>query len=240
MSIVSVNILGGLGNQMFQIATAYAYAKKYNGVLKIRKNKLEDDKRPLYWDSILKNVSPYLVDNINTNELQKWYESCPTEYKQIPPLPKNGIYLNGYLQSEKYFKDIKQEIKQLFCSPESSLEYINTKFKSLLENKNRIVVVHARRTDYLKNKHNIMFHGPLTVDYYKTAVKNMCKLVENPFFLLSSDDSSYWSEIFNDIPEFNKENTLILTNENEINTLTLLQQFHYFIIANSTFSWWAT
>ena len=35
--IVSVNIEGGLGNQLFKIASAYAYAKKNNGNLQIVK-----------------------------------------------------------------------------------------------------------------------------------------------------------------------------------------------------------
>ena len=67
----------------------------------------------------------------------------------------------------------------------------------------------------------------------------MCKTVENPIFLLASDDVQYWNDNAAQIPEFNKENMHILDGENEIDTLTLLQQFHYYIIANSTFSWWA-
>ena len=42
-NVVSVNIMGGLGNQMFQLASTYAYAKKFNGNLKILRNKRQDD-----------------------------------------------------------------------------------------------------------------------------------------------------------------------------------------------------
>ena len=37
--IVSVNIMGGLGNQLFQLACAYAYAKKNNSSLLILRHK---------------------------------------------------------------------------------------------------------------------------------------------------------------------------------------------------------
>jgi len=115
------------------------------------------------------------------------------------------------------------------------LEYINEKYNHLLEKRKCVIVVHARRTDYLKY---IEIHGPLTVDYYKEAIKRMCQNVNNPILLLSSDDSQFWMDISKDIPELNAYNVYII-NDNEINTLTLLQQFQYYIIANSTFSWWA-
>jgi hypothetical protein len=239
--VVSVNIMGGLGNQMFQLATAYAYAKKYNGTLQVFRNKRFDDGRPIYWNSVLNKFTPYLVDSL-PNNLSVWSENGATEYSEIPALPENGMYLRGYLQSPKYFSDetTKKELKSLFEPTKESLSYVSEKFADLLANKNNVIVVHARRTDYLKNEHMILFHGPQPPTYYKNAIKNMCSGVTNPIFLLASDDPSYWSTILEEIPEFNEQNMYILNNENEINTLTLLQQFHYFIIANSTFSWWAT
>jgi hypothetical protein len=241
--IVSVNIMGGLGNQMFQLATAYAYSRKHNGRLQILKNKREDDGRPLYWNSILKKFTKYIVDNI-PHYLEEWNEIGATEYTLIPPLPSNGIFLKGYLQSPKYFSDtfIQEELKELFKPDEDVLHTIQNKYGPLLENKERIVVVHARRTDYLRNQDIINFHGPLQTEYYKEAIKRMCLKVENPIFILASDDSSFWVSVIIEIPELNSKNIYILDNkkENEINTIGLMQQFHYFIIANSTFSWWAS
>jgi hypothetical protein len=239
-NIVSVNIMGGLGNQMFQLATAYSYAKKYNGNLKIARNKRENDGRPLYWDSILQKLKRYLVDSI-PNSLEQWHETEATEYSIIPPLTSKGIYLNGYLQSPRYFGDeeTQNELKTLFQPSDEIFNDIYKKYKPLIDNKDRIVVVHARRTDYLRNQDIINFHGPLTADYYKEAIKRISTQVNNPIFLLASDDSSFWIPLLNDIPELTTFNIYILNNENEINTFVLLQQFNNFIIANSTFSWWA-
>ena len=237
---VSVNIMGGLGNQMFQLATAYAYARKHNGNLKVIRNKRESDGRPLYWNSFLSRFNKYLVDSLPDNLVQ-WHESGATEYCSIPDLNSNGIFLNGYLQSPKYFNNtlIEQEIKELFASKCSVICNINEKYLQLLNNRDRVIVVHARRTDYCRNQDIINFHGPLTSEYYKEAIKRMCQSVKNPLFLLSSDDSNFWIDLLESIPEFDSGNIYILNNENEINTLTLLRQFNYFIIANSTFSWWA-
>ena len=236
--IVSVNIMGGLGNQMFQLAVAYVYSRKNNGSLKIMRNKCRNDSRPLYWDSLLSRFNTYLVDSLPDN-LIHWTESSPTEYCSITNLNSSGIFINGYLQSPKYFNGYEDEIKQLFAPSYEVMRNINEKYLELLRNRDRIIVVHARRTDYCRNQDIINFHGPLTSEYYKEAVKRMYPSIRNPIFLLVSDDPHYWIDIVEDIPELNSGNIYILNNENEINTLTLLQQFNYFIIANSTFSWWA-
>jgi len=96
-------------------------------------------------------------------------------------------------------------------------------------------VMHARRTDYLKFAE---IHGPLTGAYYAEAVQRMIKKVQNPIFLLCSDDQTFWNEIRNDIPQVFEHEHIILDDNSDIGTFTLLQQFHYFIMANSTFIWW--
>ena len=239
--IVSVLIRGGLGNQMFQLASAYAYAKQNNGRLKILRNKSYDDGRPLYWGSILKKFNKYLVDSL-PNTLIEWNEDEACKYHIIPSLINDGIFLNGYLQSPKYFDidvDTSSEIKNMFRPSESMLYNITNKYNSLLQHKDRVIVVHARRTDYYKNQHMADIYGTINVDYYKESINRMCKTVNNPIFLLVGDDSQYWIDNLEKIPEFDNGNMYILNNENEINTMLLLQQFHYFIMSNSTFIWWS-
>lgn len=235
---VFVTICGGLGNQMFQIATTYAYAKRNNGDFKILSRKLYDDGRPLYWNSVLNKCTKYLVNEIPEN-LEVWKETSELTYCNIPPLKQNGIYIQGYLQTPKYFlePDVIDDLKYMFSASQDVIEIISNKYKYLLKNKNRVVVVHARRTDYLRNQDIINFHGPLTNDYYIKAINEISKYVYNPIYLLVSDDSSFWPSLINEIDEL--ENNYILNETSEITTLGLLQQFSYFIIANSTFSWWA-
>ncbi|MEI7670047.1 MAG: alpha-1,2-fucosyltransferase, partial [Pseudomonadota bacterium] len=238
--IVSVNIMGGLGNQMFQLASSYAYAKNNNAKLLVLKNKKQDDGRSLYWDTILYRFQNFLVDTI-PEKLEQWVEPGATEFGIIPPLTNKGLYLSGYLQSPKYFRDnvVQQELKHLFKPSPQVLDIIQNKYKILLDNKNNVVVVHARRTDYLKNQHMIDFHGPLPIEYYTKAINNISQNIKNPMYLLVSDDPSFWVSVINESKELSNKFIFILDDENDVNTLGLLQQFQYFIIANSIFSWWA-
>ena len=233
--IVSVNIMGGLGNQLFQIAAAYAYAKQTNGRLQIVR-KMDNGNRPVYWDSVVYRIQPYLVSHI-PSYLQYWREYFPTQYREIGALPQNGIYLDGYLQTSKYYgtDEIKQEIKALFRPDPHLLEDIYSTYSHLIENKEHVVVVHARRTDYITYRE---VHGPLEGSYYKETIRRMMEHIKQPIFLLCSDDPSYWNEIRGDIPDVFNHEHIILNNESDIRTFTLLQQFQNFIMSNSTFIWW--
>jgi hypothetical protein len=234
---VSVHIKGGLGNQLFQIAAAYAYAKKEEGILQILHKEHNGD-RPVYWETILQLVKPYLVQSIPPDMIYS-NESLPTMYQPIPPLTSQGILLDGYRQTSKYFynDDIKHEIRELFAPSPTLIDEVSERYSFLLENKDRVVVVHARRTDYLRNQAIIDFHGPLPSSYYKEAIQRMKEKVDNPIWLLTSDDNRYWLEIEQ---ELGIHAPVILMNESDLHTYTLLQQFQHIIMSNSTFIWWCT
>jgi hypothetical protein len=235
MTIVSVNIMGGLGNQLFQIAAAYAYSKKENCKLEII-NKKNNYNRPLYWDNLLKNIKPYLVEHL-PESLEHWYENKAAQFNEIKKIPILGIYLIGYYQSSKYFYNdkIKEEIRNLFKSDNNLVDEIRNKYRYLCENSERVIVIHARRTDYLQYSD---IHGPLDGSYYKKAIDSMIKKISNPIFILTADDNNFWNEIKSDIATvFNYEH-IIIDKESEINTFILLQQFNNFIMSNSTFIWW--
>jgi Glycosyl transferase family 11/Glycosyl transferases group 1 len=232
--IVSIDIMGGLGNQLFQIAAAYAYAMKENAQLQIL-YKSNNGNRPVYWDTVLKKLKSYFVSSLPS--LPIWSEDLPTMYKPIDPIISNGIHLKGYLQSSKYYyhPTIIQQIKQLFRPDKSSLENITKKYRYLLNERERVVIIHARRTDYITHSE---FHGPLDISYYKEAVNRMLQKVEDPIYILAADDSNYWSEIKEYIPEVFSNPHIIIDNESDIDTFYLLQQFQHFIMSNSTFIWW--
>ena len=236
--VVTVNIMGGLGNQLFQVASAYAYAMQNGATLRIMRTKPSDDGRRTYWDSILRRFSPYLVD-ILPEGLNNWHEVEATLYSDIPALTNKGLYLHGYMQSSKYFgKDTTKEAIRLLIQPSTNdIENVN-KYDFLLNDKDRIVVVHARRTDYLKTQHHIDFHGPLDVEYYKRATEYICTKIKDPIFVLCSDDIMYWIENLSKIQAFQKHPFHILADVEEVVSFQLLQQFQHFIIANSSYSWW--
>jgi len=227
--IVHVNIMGGLGNQMFQVATAYVYAKQHRAVLQIPAH-MKSPNRPLYWDSVLARFRAYLVDLIEPTAY--WCEQQPTKYTPIPP-PISGIYLEGYFQSSKYFGEHANEIKQMM-RPDPA-DPIDPLYSKWLGHADRVVIVHARQTDYLDRAD---IHNPLTYQYYIEATKIICEKIPNPIFCLVGDDLTYWERAINQIPAFTAHPTHILENADDISAIRGLQLFENFIIANSTFAWW--
>ena len=224
---------------MFQIATAYAYAQRTGGRLQLLPNKRTNDGRAMYWDSTLYRWVPYITDSLPQG-MSRWVEIGPTVYTPIPELPLAGMLLEGYFQSSNYFGSDKtrREIRESMKPSPDQMDYIQTKYAELLKHRERVVVVHARRTDYLRHQ-MIDYHGPLTIDYYQRAMERMCTYVESPIFMLCSDDSRFWTENILALPILHTNEYHILSGENDVHTLALLQQFPYLIIANSTFSWWA-
>jgi hypothetical protein len=148
--------------------------------------------------------------------------------------------MKGYFQSSKYFLDAqtKQDIRRLMRPEPTILQALEKKYDFLFQAKERVVVVHARRTDYLKSQWNIAFHGPLSIEYYTKATEIVSKKIDQPIFLLCSDDSQYW---YQSLPKIQvlQDNRMHILEEDEIHTFALLQQFSHFILANSTFSWWS-
>lgn len=232
---VYVDVCGGLGNQLFQLTTAYAYARKEGGQLCIY-NKHDNGKRPVYWKSVCKRFQPYLVSQPMSN-LTKWSEESATVYTPIPSLDSTGKQLCGYFQSDKYFytAEIRNEIKQLLETSQETKEYLQERYGFLLSNRERVIVVHSRRTDYVTYAN---VHGPLDGSYYREAIRRMCERVRDPIIILSGDDATYWKTIKEDISMIYPHACFMIHDETDVNTFALLQQFQNFIMSNSTFIWW--
>jgi len=226
--VVSVTIKGGLGNQLFQIATAYAYSKKNNGKLEVF-HTLENGNRSVYWDTVCQGIKPFLVSSIK-QDLEVWHEELPTMYKDIGTLSMPGKEIDGYVQTSKYFAEYKDELKTLFTSDKDTYNAISIKYDFLLKHKDRVIIVHSRQTDYVAVKD---FHGPLTYDYYRKAIIRMNNYISDPIYLLCGDDNTFW---LNASLPFN--GSCMIINESDIHTFALLHQFNNFIMSNSTYIWW--
>jgi len=237
--MVYLTVMGGLGHQLFQIATAYTYAKKQNVPLAILSTKLPSDDHPLYWDSILLSFQKYRV-KMPINGWKEWQETEPLKYSPIPSLPPNGIHIKGYFQTPNYFSDplIVRELKQHLLPSEQIMNKIKQKYKHILENKQRVIVVHAKKTDEDQKEESTPFHEPLTKEYYLKAIKDISVTIQEPIFVLSSQEPSFWIPWIRDIPELREHRNVILFEEDDITTFALLQQFHYFVISHSSDSWW--
>ena len=224
MDKVTVRMVGGLGNFMFQISAAYAYACKYNKELVISNQNSFIVHRPLssYSNNILKEIEIQQYIS-NLGDYHRYVEPS-FAYKELPYIEGNVI-LDGFFQSEKYFKDYEEEIKNLF-------NYTRTPIKGLAQTPEvsgkNTCSIHVRRGDFL---HKQSHHPIQTLEYYLEAMSFFSK---DTIFLISSDDHQWCTKTFT--PD--KGSFLFVEPINDYNDISIMSLCDNNIIANSTFSWW--
>lgn len=237
--MIVVKLIGGLGNQMFQYATAKALAL--------------EKKQKLYIDtSAFKNYDLHAYGlhhfNIKAKEYKqksKWYRKIKnklklvTNYKEAsfrfnPELFKiktKDTFLYGYFQSEDYFLNHRTTLLEDFK--------ITSKLKKetevLLNNisKTNAVSIHIRRGDFLQ--HDV--HNTSKADYYNTAMQCIEDKIEQPTYYLFSDDIEWVKN------NFKTNFKAVFVDFNDALTgfedLKLMSHCQHNIVANSSFSWWS-
>ena len=223
MSEVTTILAGGLGNFMFQVATAYAYGKKYNKSVAFNCQEARGPHKHVteYNDNIFKNVNLYHTAKEERRQLQE----SGFHYSELKDFPNSSVLLTGYFQSEKYFKYCEDEIKTLFTSYDVE---IKEDLKVILDTKHTCSI-HVRRGDYLNSPNH---HPTQNMNYYMKAIKQMSK---DAVFLIFSDDIAWCKENFPDLPE----KFIFIEGNKDYEDLFLMSHCKDNIICNSTFSWWA-
>ena len=254
-----VNIMGGLGNQMFIYAFSLAL-----------KNKKKD--------RILYDISSYKYDNLRSYELDlfnlKLELATEEQIEKVRPkktflgklrnsyykrrwrfkdfkivkMPaieeyyskynpnffdcKTLRYYSCYFQNEKYFSDVEEDVRQAFIFPDfrENIEE-NKKMLEKIKNSNS-VFLHVRRGDYKG------INWVLDTNYYKKAVKYMKETLSNPVFFVFSDEIEEIDKTFLEdvncvfMPPINK-------GKSSWQDMCLMSNCKHAICANSSFSWWA-
>jgi hypothetical protein len=250
--------MGGIGNQLFQYSAGQALALKHNTALKLDLSFLNADpnnlhtKRSLELDAfhldykianesdlkvykqkglfskLVKRFFPFLSNKHRlVNESQFNFNSDFFSY------PKN-VYLNGFWQSEKYFKNIREVLlKEIVIRDEMTAQCKEMRDKILNSDS---VSLHIRRGDYITNKNANSFHGVLSMEYYSKAIDLLSKEFKDLTFFIFSDDMDWVKSNFK---IQNKIEYIDFTaGEKNCFDLYLMSLCKHNIIANSSFSWW--
>lgn len=217
--------MGGLGNYLFQIASAYSYGIEYNKklILTINDSVKVHNHLSTYKSNILSNIEFYDYKNLNGYKI---YNEKSFDYNFLEYLD-GDVCLNGYFQSEKYFKKYEKEVRTLFSYPYEYLISIKEKYKNILLDKT--CSIHVRRGDYLSKPE---FHPTQSVEYYERAIE----LINDEFILLVFSDDIDWCK--KNLMNLNKR-TIFLHGNPDYEDLLLMSLCKSNIIANSSFSWWA-
>ncbi|MBS1507552.1 MAG: alpha-1,2-fucosyltransferase [Bacteroidetes bacterium] len=149
---------------------------------------------------------------------------------------RNHCYLNGYWQQEKYFKPIEKLLRQDFTF-RGETDEINDGVLSTIKSKETPVAIHIRRGDYLSDSMILSVLHQCTMDYYLRATNYIASCTRNPFFFIFSDDYEWVKENF----KINHPSQFITNynSEKPLEDLRLMSACSHFVIANSSFSWWA-
>jgi len=254
--LVLCNLKGGLGNQMFQYASArgcfseeyivfdHIFLNKYNKsseTFTARKFELDIFKnlRTKKINYLLltlitsKNFSMRLLRKILSVNVRIIADSDKCDQVSISGNEHKFKYIEGYFQSEEYFKHIRQELLEEFRFPE--LPQAAGSLLHQITASNNSVAIHVRRGDYLKSA-NLNYHGVLDIDYYINSIQLLEKKMSNLNYFVFSDDIS-WCQT--NLLSLSPKITIISTGQDAWVDMCLMSRCSCQIIANSSFSWWA-
>ncbi len=153
---------------------------------------------------------------------------------EIFDLISDNSLLEGYWQSEMYFKSYKHVIREEFRFNHT---FKNSNLELDIEQSNS-VSVHIRRGDYANNTVINNVHGLCSIDYYIRAFEIISSRIINPKFYIFSDDLEWTKKSLYFLGEkfnitFVEQN---LTHPSK--DLMLMSKCKHNVIANSSFSWW--
>jgi hypothetical protein len=205
--MITCFLQGGLGNQMFQISNAISESRKYGVECKFKSEAytpMQAYQPSKYANNIFRNIDLSMTED---------------EYN-------DSLVLNGYFQSFDYFKEIENEIKEMFSPSLDFLNKLNECYPELsYEN---TLSIHIRRGDYL----NISDTLPVVdISYINKAIKIIGDY--SKIFIFSDD--KVWAK-----ENLNNENFIVVEDLDDYEELWMMSLCKNNIISNSTFSWWGS
>lgn len=254
---VIVILKGGLGNQLFTYAAAYRLAKANNAELifdnlsgfrndKQYNRKFELDifslpeRKATFFERlplanglvrrILVKLSSYLPFHKRIFLTQ---EIIHFDQRLLEVRFKKILYLDGLWQSESYFSDVKDDIRDRLRFKEmrhlSSLEHLKP-----IQATNS-VAIHFRFFEDSVNEDEASYN--LKNSYYIKAIEHFNSMFSDLHFFVFTDNLSLFHK---KIDTSNLNITVVSSNNGSfVDDFFLMSNCRHFILANSTFSWWA-
>lgn len=256
--MIIANIVGGLGNQMFQYAAGLALANAKKTDLTLDLSDFESYQLHNGFElSRVFNISASSATPAQAQNVLGWrnikivrrllhFPSLAalrgTVYVLEPTFEfwpgffdlSSNVHLCGYWQSELYFINIAAKIRQEFAF-KTEITDQNKFYAEKIQNCNA-VSLHIRRGDYATNAQTNSIHGLLPIEYYINALKIIKCHVDAPNYFVFSDDIEWASQ------NLQLGNNAVYVGHNygefSYNDMRLMAMCKHHIVANSSFSWW--
>ena len=224
--------LGRFGNQMFQYAALRGIAANNNTNFCFPKwdNQVDDGLGNMLKTELFDCFNMGSVNNLNIQLIDPKRPVVPESAFNFDEKIFNcddWISLWGFFQTEKYFKNVEDIIREDFTFKDEILHPCQDMMQGILE-EGKVVGIHIRRKDYLTNPN----HHFVGIDYYKKALEKFSNDIN---VLVFSDDPKWCHEqsLFDD------DRFMISENDSGYVDMCLMSMCTDFIIGNSSFSWWA-
>ena len=241
--MITCILIGGLGNQLFQIFTTISYAIRTGNVFKFYNSSFTGGigitiKRATYWENFLYKLKPFL--QIDFPPLTTIHEKN-FSYNDLllSIMSEQNVSLYGYFQSYKYFQNNYETIYRLLGikkQKETLLEVHN------ISNLGNTVSMHFRLGDYklYPNVYPIMSY-----EYYKKSLfflenHNQNKSNLDILFFCEDEDLEDVNIIIEQLKNEFPKNTFSRASNilKDWEQMLLMSSCKHNIIANSSFSWW--
>jgi hypothetical protein len=253
---IRVEMLGGLGNQMFQAAAGIALARRLGAQLELDTSRLRiGGARRFGLDAL--NVDAYIftdrdrplerIFHKTVNQTAKLFGSksprrptgwrgpvfTQSNYNYTPDFHQisGDCYLRGYFQSPKFFAGAEDAIRAAFALERAISPAAHAQAQAIGEGS---VALHVRRGDYLAHSGANAFHGVMQSAYYERALEVLESKFATQKIFIFSDDPDHARAMFSRNPKAH-----FIRGESEYDDMYLMSKTRAHIIANSTFSWWS-
>lgn len=256
--MIIVRLSGGMGNQMFQYAAGRALALHHNVPLGLDTTFLLDrtpregftfrdfdlDVFNIKADIVSPGAVPWRHRKHFSGVLGIYIDAFRRRFLKFPGTEKyftfdpsvlalgTDAYLEGYWQSPKYFEHIENSIWQEFTLKEPLSEPVELLRKEIMNCES--VCMHVRRGDFVGNA----LHDVSDKDYYAKAIAYIGSAQRIEKIFVFSDDIE-WCKSNLSFPYSTVFVGPECAGKKAEGHLALMSACHHFVIANSTFSWWA-
>jgi hypothetical protein len=246
--MISIDVMGGLGNQLFMVFATLAYGIQHNvKVIFPYHNCYYDPNRPTYWETLLKDLVIFTVNYSENNvseqdrcNFSRYYEKG-FEYDPIPLFREQNVCLGGYFQNPQYFEQQKETIFKLIHLYDKKAD-IRTKYTELfsVNEDGQILCIHFRMGDYKTKR---IHHPIMNYEYFEKALDTVIEKqskVQKVFYLCEREDNEYVQRHIQQLNTKYPMLTFMKVDDQlpDYEQLLVMSCCHHNIIANSTFSWW--
>lgn len=222
-STVTFDPVGRLGNFLFEAASCMSYAWDHGLDFALPATTNSPKWNPVYLPHLQGKLDP------NRPKVVVQEKTFAFHQREFQTVWRQGytIYVNGYWQTEQYFKKYRERILELFKYPWFPAA--------------KMVSVHVRRGDYLTIKKGSMLkHPPVTKEWYE---RQMAKF-PGRVFVFYSDDLDWCRQTFGHRPDVKFGEHWSgpcgnFTASPEEQDLVCMSCCEHHICSASTFSWWA-